>query len=213
MLRDPHTAIARLHDRTVHATTSSSSAARTQDNTPQFSAGRPRHATSLGRPSGRAPLARHGRGALQGGLAHLSELGCEDSRPRPCPLRTDGGRARERRRRALAKGRRPRSKCTVTRPPRPREHVSRKAHDRHVVSRGTLTPPLRCLGMNVVATHRGTPGEKKAAITCDGAVTYSCTTNDRRNDATHPHAPTAEAFTHAPAHAQPGRTRGASHSR
>jgi len=31
-------------------------------------------------------------------LAHLSELGCEDSRPRPCPLRTDGGRARERRR-------------------------------------------------------------------------------------------------------------------
>ena len=57
--------------------------------------------------------------------------------------------------------------------------------------------------MNVVATHRGTPGEKKAAITCDGAVTYSCTTNETRNDAPYQHAPTAQAFTHAPAHAQP----------
>ena len=154
-------------------------------------------------------LARHGRGALQGRLAHSSELGCEDSRPRPCPLRTDGGRARERRRRALAKGRRPRSKCTVTRPPRPREHVLRKAH-RHVVSRGTLT--LRSLPWNECGCRpSGTHRAKKATFTCDGAVTYSCTTNETRNDApTHTHRRHRLSPTHP--HTR-SRTRGASDSR
>ena len=109
-----HTAIARLHDRTVLATTPSSSASRTQDNTPHLSAGRPRHATSLGRP-------------------------------------------------ALANTRRARRTAIVSRHPL------------------TLRSSRNECGCHPDNTQRHPPGEKSGVhITCDGAVTYSCTTNERR---------------------------------
>jgi hypothetical protein len=153
-------------------------------------------------------LARHGRGALQGGLAAgaLERVGLR--RLSAPPLSTsDRWRSGSR---AAARGRRPRSKCTVTRPPRPREHASRTAH-RHVVSRGTLT--LRSLPWNECGCRpSGTHRAKKATFTCDGAVTYSCTTNEKRNDAPHPHAPTAQAFRPTHPHTR-SRTRGASDSR